>query len=559
MSTLPPDTASQPDEQPLSDRWGDTFDAQEQALLTPFVTDMDESVFGLRNLPEVVKGALFSRYSRSDKSLRRILLDEFINAPESGFQDIVNTAADGHAHQIVATQQAEAFYERVLVGYGDDSVAELGGAHLACEGISNIAAKALEDSRIGLSPLEKSTRYVVFNRKLDGRYRYVRDAAIMASSHAERYERALDGLFDTYSALLEPAKESVRAANPKDAATSQRAYLSATRAKACDLLRGLLPMATMTNVGLFGNGRAFEYLLTKLYASELDELRELAGRMQHALDALIPSFVRRAKSERGQAFQAYLRQNRNRVAELVAHQGLPAAEPAAAVTLVDFDQDAELRVLAAILYPYSDATLEQVRAVVAAMPADERQALLRAYIGERANRFHRPGRALEEARYSFDLLADLGAYRDLQRHRMVTQERQHYGVAHGFYTPPELEAAGLAAQYAAALEQAAEAYTRIVAELPEQAQYVVPLAFRVRWRVTLNLRELYHLAELRSAPQGHPTYRAIAQDMYTAVQQVHPRLVEGMRFVDMGAPGLERLDAERRLDEKMNRLGVTAR
>src|SRR4051812_4061693 len=310
----------------MSDIWGDHFSADERALLAPFVTDLDAPIFGLRNLPEVVKGALFSRYSRTDKRLRRILLDEFIQAPESGFAAIVGGAAANGAEQIVAVRQAEAFYERVLVGYGDDSVAELGGAHVACEGISNIAAKALEDSRLGISPLEKSTRYVVFNRKLDGRYRYAREPQIMASRHAERYEGALDGLFDTYSGLLEPTIAAVRARTARDASTSERAYNSATRAKACDLLRGLLPMATLTNVGLFGNGRAFEYLLTRLYASPLAELPALAADMQTALDALIPSFVKRAASERGRAQQAYLRGMRERVAKAIVDCRLQIAD-----------------------------------------------------------------------------------------------------------------------------------------------------------------------------------------------------------------------------------------
>src|SRR5215207_9427845 len=202
---------------PVADIWGDRFSATERALLAPFVTDLDAPIFGLCNLPEVVKGALFSRYSRTDKSLRRILLDEFIQAPESGFAAIVGGARKNGADQIIAVRQAEAFYERVLIGYGDDSVAELGGAHVACEGVSNIAAKALEDSRLGISPLEKSTRYVVFNRKLDGRYRYAREPQIMASRHAAGYEAALDGLFDAYSTLLEPTIASVRAHTPRDA------------------------------------------------------------------------------------------------------------------------------------------------------------------------------------------------------------------------------------------------------------------------------------------------------------------------------------------------------
>jgi len=553
---------------PTTDPWGDRFTDDERALLAPFVTDMDAPIFGLRNLPEVVKGALFSRYSRTDKSLRRILLDEFIQAPESGFAAIVGGAAATGVEQLVAVRQAEAFYERVLVGYGDDSVAELGGAHVACESISNIAAKALEDSRLGISPLEKSTRYVVFNRKLDGRYRYAREPQIMASRHAERYQAALDGLFDAYSALLEPTIAAVRARTPRDAGTSERAYNSATRAKACDVLRGLLPMATLTNVGLFGNGRAFEYLLTRLYASPLAELPALAADMQIALDALIPSFVKRAASERGRAQQAYLRGMRERVAALGDRSwgmrvGSPSAplspnpHPASPVTLVEYDRDAEAKTVAAILYPHTDLPLEQVRALVGGLAAEERLAIIRAYVGERGSRFQRPGRAFEEPYYTFDILADLGAYRDLQRHRILTQDRQRYTIQHGYVTPPELEDAGLAQTYVQALERAAEAVETIGVDLPEPAQYAVPMAFRVRWRIKLNLRAAYHMAELRSAPQGHPSYRRIAQAIYERIRAVHPALAEGMRFVDMADYELERLDAERRLDAKLSRASTS--
>lgn len=540
-----------------ADRWGDHFTAAEHALLAPFVTSTERPVFGLRNLPDVVKGALFSRYSRSDKSLRRILLDEFIQTPESGFAAIVDDTARSSGDQLIAVQQAEAFYDRVLIGYGDDSVAELGGAHIACEGVSNIAAKALEDNRIGISPLEKSTRYVVFNRKVNGRYRYLRESAVMASRHAADYEAALDGLFDTYSALMEPTITFIRSRTPRDADTSERAYASATRAKACDLLRGLLPMATQTNVGLFGNGRAFEYLLTKLYASPLDELRDLATAMQTALDGLIPSFVKRAKNERGLAYQRYLQANRDRVAAISRtisdNDTFPGRDDASdGVTLVEYDPDAEIKTVAAILYPYHDCTLTEARAIAAGLSAEERADIIRAYVGERGSRFHRPGRAFEEPHYSFDLLADIGAYRDLQRHRILTQERQRFGVAHGYIVPPELREAGLADAYAQALEHAAVAAERIAADLPDQAQYVVPLAFRVRWRITLNLREAYHLVELRSAPQGHPTYRRIAQAIYAQVRAVHPTLAEGMRFVDLSDYALERLDAERRFDTKRN-------
>lgn len=529
-----------------SDPWGESFSPAEQALLAPFVTSIEQPIFGLRGLPEVVKGALFSRYSRTDKSLRRVLLDEFL-APEAGLALPSNPQAE-----IVAVAQAEAFYERVLLGYGDDSVAELGGAHLACEGVSNVVAKLIEDSRLGISPLEKSTRYVPFDRQLGGQYRYYREPQIVASPHGPAYTQALDALFTTYTALLAPTTGWVRRVNPRDEATSERAYASATRAKALDLLRGLLPMATLTNLGLYGNGRAFEHLLHRLSSSPLAEAQAVAAGTQTALDALIPAFVKRVGSPRGQAAQQYRRSTRTAVQELVATMVLEdtAAEPPA-VHLIEYDPDAESKVLTAILFRESSLSLEACRAAAERLAGPERLALLRAYVGERQARSHRPGRALEEPSYLFELLADLGAYRDLQRHRVLTQERQPYTARHGYITPPELVEAGLEAAYREALERAGDVTTALEQAFPEQAGYALPFAYRVRWRVRLNLREAYHLLELRSAPQGHPSYRRVAQEMFAAIAAVHPSLAEGMRFVDMGDYDLERLAAEQRLDQKL--------
>src|SRR5947208_7126951 len=247
------------------------FHAAEAGLLERYFTNLDRPVFALRNLPEVVKGALFSRYSRTEKSLRRVLLDEFINEPDSGFDRLAGTPpADD---DMVAVRRAEEFYERVLVGYGDDSVAELAGAHVAVEHTSTLAAKALEDSRIGISPLEKSTRYVRFDRRVaDGRYLYYRGSEL---AHPD-YEPAADALFETYSRLVEPATLATRPRFPQEAGETDRAWKSATRAKALDLLRGLLPAGTLTNLGLFGNGRPFEYLITKMAAHELTECQVLA-------------------------------------------------------------------------------------------------------------------------------------------------------------------------------------------------------------------------------------------------------------------------------------------
>src|SRR2546427_4484027 len=276
------------------------FNTDEAALLSRYFTNLDRPVFALRNLPEVVKGALFSRYSRTEKSLRRVLLDEFINDPESGFAGIaaphafgVGTPAD--VDDMVAVKRAEEFYERVLVGYGDDSVAELAGAHVALERVSTLAAKALEDSRIGISPLEKSTRYVRFDRPgPDGRRLYHRGPEL---SHPA-YEPAADALFETFRSLLEPLTERIRRRYPLEQGETERAWKSTTRAKALDLLRGLLPASALTNLGLYGNGRAFEYLITKTWASDLPECRQLAIEMHGELGRVIPAFVRRAPDDR---------------------------------------------------------------------------------------------------------------------------------------------------------------------------------------------------------------------------------------------------------------------
>jgi thymidylate synthase ThyX len=541
--------------------------AQERQLLQPFVTNLEQSVFGLRNLPEVVKGALFSRYSRSHKGLRRLLLDEFIQSSEADFARIVGTGGHPSSDQQGAIQQAEAFYDRVLIGYGDDSVAELGGAHIACEGISNIAAKALEESRLGISPLEKSTRYLAFNRKINGRYPYYREPTIMASAHSGLYETTLDHLFETYSALIEPLLDWVQACFPPDAASSQRAYASATRAKTFDLLRGLLPMATLTNVGLFGNGRAFEYLLVKLAATPHPEVQGLGAAMQQQLDQMIPSFVKRAKTERGQQYSHYLASNRDHTARLcqqllaqkllgqqiLGHQilGQTASPSDSAVQLVEYDPEAEIKIVAAILYPATELSFEQLKTDAAGLSPTQRVQILETYVGDRQSRFHRPGRAFEETYYTFDLLADLGAYRDLHRHRVLTQERQPYSVRHGYEVPPELEQANLAQSYRTALDAAAEAFRMIDSDLPDAAQYMVPFAYRVRWRIKLNLREVYHFVELRSSRQGHPSYRAIAQAMFGQIQAVHPNLVAPMKFVDLQDYSLERLAAEQRLDSKL--------
>jgi thymidylate synthase ThyX len=515
------------------------FTADEAAILARYFTNLDRPVFALRNLPEVVKGALFSRYSRTEKSLRRVLLDEFINEPDSGFEKLADTSAE--SDDMVAVRRAEEFYERVLVGYGDDSVAELAGAHVAVERVSTLAAKALEDSRIGISPLEKSTRYVRFDRPgPDGRHLYHRGPEL---AHPD-YERAADALFDTYSSLIEPLTQSIRERFPLEQGETDRAWKSATRAKALDMLRGLLPAGTLTNLGLFGNGRAFEYLITKLAAHELPECRHLATDLHRELSLVIPAFVKRAIDERyGMPAAERMAKTRSATAELASRSGRVGSGPT--VQLIEHDPDAERKVVAAALFPHSDAGWEDQRG--------DPSAVLEVILGDRANRRQRPPRALEHAQYTFEIVANFAAYRDLHRHRMLTQDRQLLGTSLGYDVPNGLAELGMQSRFQATIEAAVFAHERLEREAGAAlAQYVVPLAFRIRWYFRINLREVYHLCELRTTPQGHPDYRWVAQEMFRLVSLVHPRLARYASFVDMG-PGdeLERRKAERRLDEKL--------
>ncbi len=541
------------------------FSPAERERLAPFFTNVDRPVFGLR-LPQEVAGALFSRYSRSARDLRRTFLDEFLgDADLSPALGVPEPATPDDP----AVRRARAFYDRVLVGYGDDSVAQLGGAHVACEDISNVAAKVLEDARIGMAPLEKSTRYVRFDRRdASGRYLYYVEPTLDASPHRRDYLELMELLFDTYSRQMEPVIEHVRKSLPleetelrnpqtgdpisyaearkdeKLAKWAESAYRSTVRAHACDILRGYLPAATRTNVGLFGVGQAYEYLLSKCYSSDLAEMRDLGSAMRGELDALIPSFVKRARAS------AYLSETFSGTRALARELVTETARETGNVTLVDYDRQAEERVIAAILYPHTREPLSRLRELAADMPEERRQAVLDAYMKDRRHRREKPGRALEQVFYTFDIVGNLGIYRDLQRHRLLTQERQDFSTAHGYDTPPEIVEAGFCDAYRRCMERAAEVHDRIHADHPREAQYVVPFAYRVRWYMKMNLREAVHIGELRTLPQGHPDYRDITQKMWREIGRVHPRLAGYAKFIDWKTYRLGRLASELRTEFK---------
>jgi thymidylate synthase ThyX len=530
--------------------WVEELTDEERARLAPYVTNLDRPVFALRNLPETVKGALFARYSRSGKTLRRLFLDEFADDVERGGA----TSAPP-----VGQARAEALYQRVFDDYGDDSVAQLGGAHVACEQVSNLLTKQLEWGRLA-AYLEQSTRYVSYADRPGGRWRYHLDPDVDTSDLGPEYRRVLDGLFTTYAELLPALTEHLGRVVPHEPGSSEAAWRRAVKARALDGLRGLLPAATTSNLGIFATGQAYEALLLRLRASALPEAGSYADLLLEELRQVIPAFLHRVdREDRGVAWSRYLAETAAetaKVVEAVLGDAPPSAQPGPSVRLTEFDPAAEDKVLTAIAYPNLGIGEAEVAARLSRLGAEDRARLLAAYVGDRRNRRHRPGRAFERAVYTFDVVADYGAFRDLQRHRMCTIVWQPLTPGLGYDLPGDVAEAGLAEPFRAAMAASAGLYEALAPRFPAQAPYAVGLAHRVRFAMTMNARELMHLAELRSTPQGHPAYRWVAQRMHqlVATEAGHRGLAEAMRFVVHDEPGeqagLGRLAAERRLQAR---------
>jgi thymidylate synthase ThyX len=521
------------------------FTPHEADILRRYFTNLDLPVFALVNLPEVVKGALFARYSRSPKSLRRLFLDEFVGE--------LDVTGDQTVDATVGLQRAESLYERIFVEYGDDSVAQLGGVHLACEQASNVLTKVLEWGRL-MSYLEQSTRYIAYDSRLGGRYRYHRDPHVLASRHGTRYVGDMDRIFDAYSEATAAVTEHVRATVPRHADDSDFVYRQATRAKALDATRGILPAAATSNVGIYGTGQAFEALLLRMNAHPLPEARTYAVMMLEELRKVIPSFLRRVDlPERGGRWSEYLATTRRDTAQLVnEHFGDTPVPPTDEVTLVDWDPDAEDKLLAAICYSHSSLPEAELLQRVRKLGVDNRASLIRAYVGDRENRRHKPGRAFERVDYRFDVLSDYGAFRDLQRHRLLTIEWQRLTPNHGYTRPELVDQAGAGDLFDAAMDRSARLYDALAPEFAEQASYAVAMAYRLRYVMQFNAREAIHLLELRSSPQGHPSYRRVALEMHRLIAERagHRAIAAAMSHLTTDAPELERLESERRAEAR---------
>ncbi len=521
------------------------FTQEERARLAPYFTNLDGPVFALVNLPEVVKGALFARYSRSPKSLRRLFLDEFAGS------DLGAALPMG-----VGTERAERLYRRVFDEYGDDSVAQLGGAHLACEGVSNVMTKLLEWGRL-MGYLEQLTRYIPYTDRPGGRWRYhIPQELATFPDVQERYVSTLDLAFSTYARWLGPMQEHFERRHPRQPGDSEDAYRShrnIIRAKALDTLRGLLPAATLANLGLYGSGQAYEALLLRLRANPLAEAQLCFDLMLTELRKVIPAFLQRVDvPSRGGAWSQYLRETREAtrsVAQRLLAQMEPESRPE--VVLTDFDSEGEVKVVAAALYAVSELPDDQLLAVARRMSVADRTAVLRAYVGERTNRRHKPGRAFERTTYRFDVLTDYGAFRDLQRHRLLTLEWQALNPRHGYDMPEAVSDAGAGDAWRRVMDASAGLHATLTnTGLAMIAPYAVCMAYRVRFYMEMNAREAMHLVELRTARQGHPSYRRVCQQMHWLIATHHPAIAGAMGHVDQSTVELERRDGELRTETR---------
>ncbi len=508
---------------------GETFTESEKAILAPYVTNTDRPIYALRNLPEEVIAVLFAYYSRSRESLRHNLL-KLIQEGDLDLTERLQFAPAGGDALAAAREKARQFHEKWVVGYGHSSVAEHAVAHLAIEDVSIICSKIIEDMRLA-AYTEKSTRYVVFDPD-----KFYRPPAVMESPRAGLYQETVSGLLRAYTDLTAPVTAAVKTRHPRGEQQTEGAYNAACRAKACDILRYLLPAATTTNIGLTINARALEHLLTKMLSHPLEEARSCAAAIKDEATKLIPTLIKYADRN---AYMAETRVGMEAEAgHLLAGEGPAPARP---VTLVRYDERAEDVLVAAMLYEMSALPYTQVLGRVEKLPAEEKARILDEYL-KRRGKHDQPLRALEHASYTFDILVDFGAFRDIQRHRMATQTPQELGPAHGYSTPPEIEAFGHRQTYDAWMARAQEAHRVMAGEFPREAPYVLPLAFRKRVLFTWNLREIHHFVQLRSAPQGHISYRAVAQEVFRELERVQPLLAKYIR-VDLKGYDLGRLGA----------------
>jgi thymidylate synthase ThyX len=506
------------------------FTPEDIETLSPYVSNTDRPVFVVENLPEEVVAVLFAYYSRSKESLRRNLL-KLVQEEDLDLGDRPGAGAGSADRLATAREKAKQFHEKWVVGYGHASVAEHAIAHIAIEDASIVASKIIEDNRLA-SYTEKSTRYVVFDPE-----KYYKAPELDDTPFRAVYHDTVRAMMNRYAELTPQAIDKIKEQIPRREGQTALAHSAACRAKACDVLRYILPSATFTNIGLTVNGRALEHMITKLLSHPLAEAREIGEAIKREAVTVIPTLLKYAD------YNPYIADTQGEVedlaAELIGPGGESLNESRNKATLVDYDARAEEKLVAAILYEHTGQAATEVEARVRDFTREQKERVIDEYL-KRRGKWDEPLRALEHVYYTFDILIDYGAFRDIQRHRMATQTGQLLTDAHGYETPPEIIEYGYGDIFAELMDRASDAYRKMAPGFPREAQYVLPLAYRKRSLFTWNLRSLHHFISLRSAKQGHASYRAMAQQVFREIERVQPLLARYIR-VDLSDYALARI------------------
>lgn len=531
----------------------ESWTSDERYLLFPFATNLDGLVTCLRNLPPEIVGALCSRASRAEGYLLRVLYNEYLlpilNSDDNELSRELHYTVDflyNHGFKdILNDQRAQKFYAKWLAQYGDDSISQITGTHVVFWGISQVAMKFVEDQRIGLEPIEKSTRYVNFGKKINGRYLYYKPYPDLERLNlSDEYMDTLDNLFNTYMRLMQPLMKWLKENfDEKESILEKKAF---------DALRGLLPMATLGQVAFRGNAQALEYLINRTSKHSLGELRWLAEALKKELDKEIPSLLLRLEDEKSQQYQQYLNDRYKAAREKMPEMYI-CVDKKSEVRLVEFDSNAENKILAGIIFKETHCRWDDALIQILLLSTTEKRELFNKYLLNRTARWQKVGRAFENSYLRFEIIMDIGAYRDLHRHRMMTQERQRFSTYHGYEIPTEIKEACLDEPFSEALEKTDKLFRKLESEDLELAQYVVPLAYRIRFYQWQNFRQLFWETELRTTSQGHPNYRFIEQEKYKLIKKNFPIISEFM-LVDTNTYSVARRGTEEKIQEKEEKI-----
>lgn len=484
-------------------------------LLKRHVSNLDKQVYVVHNVPPEVVSTLFAYVSRSPASFR----DNLLKLIKSGkIKRLQKKDYFSEAERI-----ASKFHEKWVVGFGHFSIAEHAVLNIAIEDVSILLSKIIEDNRLA-SYTEKSTRYQIFDRN-----RYYKPKRIMESGFASDYVELMNKLFDFYTDNFQQALAYMKEKYPREEGMKESYYEMKMKSKACDVMRYALPAATLTNIGATFNARSLVHAIKKLLSNPLEEAKYIGALLKEEAGKFLPAIIKAA--EKSEYIEKANLELAKLASEMFAKQSLHSMQEKA-VKLVDYDKDAEDKLIAAMLYKHLHMPFEKVLEKVKNLSLEEKEKVFSKFFEGLSNK-DAPLRELEHSYYTFEITVDFGAYRDLQRHRMCTQTTQLLSTKHGYAMPEEMKEIGIASEFEQLMMEAKELYEKIAEVMPYEAQYCVPLAYKKRTLFSMNARELYHIIRLRSGKAGHKSYRKIAQLMYLELKEIHPLLAKYFS-VDLG-------------------------